>query len=152
MIDNIIGKISLVGFVVVIIAVLILRANADTTKTGELVGRFRIGTSSGTLNGTSTITGTPFKIKDNVGFLSLFYQATQGTSTPHYRIDVFTSPDGTNYTTLPEATATASTDETRTNLQHVSVSIPFTDSVRVDIVGVALNATNTTFDMWIGEQ
>ena len=29
MIDNIIGKISLVGFVVAIIAVLILRANAD---------------------------------------------------------------------------------------------------------------------------
>ena len=112
-----------------------------TTKTGELVGRFRIGTSSATLNGTSTITGTPFKIKDNVGFLSLFHQATQGTSTPHYRIDVFTSPDGTNYTTLPEATATASTDESSTNLPTcISKYTIYMILSGVDVVGVALNA------------
>lgn len=123
-----------------------------TSKEGGLMGSFRVGTSSATLNGTSTITGTPFKIKDNVGFLSIFYQATQGTSTPHYSIRVFTSYDGTNFTTLPESTATASDDETSTNLQHVSVAIPFCDSVRVDIQGIELNATNTTFNMWIGDQ
>lgn len=123
-----------------------------TSKEGGIMSSFRVGTSSATLNGTGTITGTPFKIKDNVGFLSIFYQATQGTSTPHYSIRVFTSYDGTNFTTLPESTATASDDETSTNLEHVSVAIPLCDSVRVDVQGITSNATNTTFSMWIGDQ
>lgn len=145
----------IIGIIVLCLTVFFLVPEellSRTTKEGGLMSLFRVGTSSATLNGTATITGTPFKVKDNVGFLSIFYQATQGTSTPHYSIRVFTSYDGTNFTTLPKATATASDDETSTNLKHVSVAIPLCDSVRVDIQGIALNATNTTFDMWIGDQ
>lgn len=148
MLKKILGIIAVVAF----IAFLVIPVSGDTNRTGDVIGKFRIASSGATLNATNTVTGTAFRIKDNLGFLSLFYQVTAGTSTPHYRIAVFTSPDGTNFTTLPEATATASSDETSTNLEHVSVSIPLTNFVRVDVVGVLLNATNTTFNLWTGDQ
>jgi len=127
-------------------------AMGATSKQGQLQGKVTRMLTAETINGTATATGTGFKAEGNVGYLSLFYQATQGTSTPHYRIDVFTSPDDSSYTTLPVATATASTDETSTDFKHVDVAIPITSYIRVDVVGVDLNATNTTFDMWRVEQ
>ena len=144
-ITNIIFSIIVVGFIATV-------SLAPTNKTGQLQGKFNMGTSSATLNATNTITGTPFKLHGSTGNISVFYQATQGTSTPHYLIHVFTSINGATFTTQPVATITASTDETSTDLTHRDVPIPYAPWGRIDIKGITDNATNTTFDMWLPYQ
>lgn len=125
---------------------------APTTREGQVRGKIVRATTTATLNGTSTITGTPFSTLHHRGDFAVFYQAAQGTSTPHYRIEAYGSPNNSTWTTEAIATITPSTDETSTDFKHRSLDIPVTPWVRVDIIGVTANATNTTFDMWIVEQ
>ncbi len=121
------------------------------SKQDGIKGKMTIEQSAVTLNATATITGTPFYIKENSGFLSVFYDFVIGTSTAHYKIQVYTSPDGTNFVTTP-IVITPSSDETSVDMKHVDVPIYVTSYARIDIVGVALNATNTTFTLWRVEQ
>ncbi len=136
-----------------IVAVAIMSVTmAPTSRQGQVRGNYWVGTSSATLNGTATITGTPFQLKGSNGNISIFYQAIQATSTPHYRIACYTSPDNGSYTTEAVATMTPSNDETTTNFMHRAVSLNYTPWARIDIIGVDLNAEGTTINMWIGDQ
>ncbi len=145
-------KVIKIFFSITVIALICFATMAPTTREGQLVGKFHTGTSSATLNATNTITGTPFALSGSTGDISIFYQATAGTSTPHYKIVLYGSPDNTTYTTSPIATLTASSDETSTDFIHRQVSAPYMPWGRIDIVGILLNATNTTFRLDIPYQ
>ena len=138
-------------FAVIIALAVIVATVAPTSQQGQVQGKFKLAINGDTLNGTAVGTGTAFRINDNLGFLSLFYQVTAGTSTPHYQLRVYTSPDNVTYSGTG-VLATATADETSTAFTHVSVSIPLTNWVRVDMEGVTANATNTTYVLWEGNQ
>ncbi len=116
-------------------------------------GKFHVGTSSATLNGESVITGSPFRLSGGPDGVSVFYQAILGSSTPHYKIGFYTSPDNSSYTTNPIATLTPSADETTTDFMHrVATSTAGVPWARIDVLGSKLNAEDTTFNLWIYEK
>ena len=117
------------------------------------------GTSGGTQDG-AIATGTGINMMSSNGYLTLFYQATQATSTPHYRIDMAFSPNNATYTTAVGGTSTVTdtVDEVDTTFKCITVMHPATNGVatmspwiRFDVVGAPLNAAGTVFDMWIIE-
>ncbi len=145
------------GFGIVLVAFIFTFSMAPYSRLGQLQGRFHIGTTSAILNGVgsndgATITGTPFALSGSTGDISIFYQATQATSTPHYKIAIYTSPNNATYTTELVATLTASSDETSTDFKHRVVSIDYSPWARIDIIGITGNATGTTFDLLIPYQ
>ncbi len=135
-----------------------------------IAGKWHVGTSSATLNGeedvaalgSGTITGTPFRVSGRLEDVGIFYQAIQGTSSPHYRIALYTSPDNSSYTTNAVATLTPSNDETTTNFINAVATqttssgeltaLPIAPWGRIDVEGAALNAEDTTFNLWIYEK
>ena len=141
-----------------------------------IAGKWHVGTSSATLNGEKNvagggvgiITGTPFRLAGSTEDLSIFYQAIQATSSPHYLINLYTSPnfnpvDGTgSFTTQAVATLTPSFDETSLDFTHRTASSSTATGIpgivisapwaRIDIEGAALNAEATTFNLWIYEK
>lgn len=123
--------------------------NAESKQT-NIKGKMVIEQSAATLNATATLTGTAFYVKENSGFMSVFYQVVQA-GTPHYKIQVYTSPDDTNFVTTP-IVITPSSDETSTDMIHVDVPILVTVYVRIDVVGVAGNPADTTITVWRVEQ
>ncbi len=129
--------------------------------------RFHVGTSSATLNGEKNqagggvgiITGTPFRVSGKLENISIFYQAIQATSSPHYAISLYTSPNFSpvdssgSFTTFPFATLTPSANETSTDFMHrVATGTAGVPWARIDIEGAALNAEATTFNLWIYEK
>ncbi len=141
----------------VIVAGIIVTVASLAMSVG-IAGKFHVGTTSATLNGANAVaTGTPFRVSGKIEDVGIFYQAIQATSTPHYKIRLYTSPDNSSYTTNAVATFTPSVDETTTDFINRSVpslgtSTPSGPWGRIDIEGAALNAEGTTFNLWIYEE
>ena len=131
---------------VVLAAILVINL-APTSQQGDVNSKFAKVLDSETLNGTNTITGTPFRVSDAMGFISMFYDVDVGTSTAHYQIKAYTSPDNSTYAT-DGILLSPSSDETSVDVKHVSVPITLCNWVRIDIEGVTSNATNTTISAW----
>ncbi len=120
-------------------------------KYGGIKGKVTLEQDGATLNGTATITGTAFYIKENLGNMSVFYDVTAGTSTAHYYIQIYTSPDNSTWTTTP-VVITATSDETSVDVKHVDVPIYVAPYGRIDVVGATSNATDTAISVWRVEQ
>lgn len=136
--------------ILICLALVFLVSGVAESKQTNIKGKMKIEQSAATLNATATLTGTVFSIGNNSGFMSVFYKVVQA-GTPHYKIQVYTSPDGTNFVTTP-IVITASSDETGTDMVHVDVPIFVARYARIDVVGVAGNPADTTITVWRVEQ
>lgn len=122
----------------------------DTSKMGQIRSKIQTIIGSGTstsvtLDGSTSdiLTGT-ITTQHDIGFFSIEYQVTQGTSTPHYFIDYLGSYDGENFTTQPLGTLTASTDTTSTDRTIVQFNPPPVAYIQIRVHSATGNATDTS--------